>query len=386
MVGKGFTLFRILGFEVHVDLSWVALALLVTWSLAVGLFPRAYEGLRPLQYWVMGVAGALGLFASILFHEFCHSLVARQFGLPMKGITLFIFGGVAEMDEEPPSPWAEFLMAIAGPLSSIVLGILFFLVAKGIALPVSADSSLYPAVAVFGYLAVINWVLAAFNLVPAFPLDGGRVLRAALWHWKKDLRRATRIASRFGSVFGIAIMLLGIVNVLLGNFIGGLWQVMIGMFLRSAAQLSYQQVLYRSSLAGVSVARFMNPHPITAPDSISIRELVEQYLTRYHFKMFPVRREGKLVGCITSRRVKEIPREEWDRRTVAASLDNCSAENAIPPDMDAMRAFSLMARTGKSRLMVVARGELVGVVSLKDIMVFLASRMDLEETEEKKAA
>ena len=386
MTGKGITLFRILGFEVHIDLSWIVLALLVTWSLAVGLFPRAYENLRPLQYWGMGVAGALGLFASILFHEFCHSLVARRFGLPMKGITLFIFGGVAEMDDEPPSPQAEFFMAIAGPISSILLGVVFFLSAKAVALPISTNSHLFPAVGVLGYLAVINWVLAGFNLIPAFPLDGGRVLRAALWHWKKDLRRATRVASRFGSLFGIVVMLLGLLNLLLGNFIGGLWQVMIGMFLRSAAQMSYQQVLYRNSLAGATVARFMNREPVTAPAFITIRELVDDYIYRYHYKMFPVRQEGKLIGCITSQRVKEIPRAEWEQRTVAASLDICSAENSISPETDAMKAFSIMGRTGTSRLLVVDRGELVGVIALKDIVGYLSSRMDLEESEVKKAA
>ncbi len=386
MPGKGITLFRILGFEVHVDLSWLALALLVTWSLASGLFPRAYEGLRPLQYWAMGIGGAVGLFASILFHEFCHSLVARRFGLPMKGITLFIFGGVAEMDDEPPSPKAEFFMAIAGPLSSILLGIAFFFAAKAVALPVSADSAVFPIAGVLGYLAVINWVLAAFNMVPAFPLDGGRVLRAALWHTKKDLRRATRTASRFGSGFGIAIMFLGVVNVLLGNFIGGLWQVMIGMFLRSAAQMSYHQVLYRRSLEGATVARFMNPNPIAAPASITIRELAENYLHRYHFKMVPVEQDGRLVGCISSDRVRKIPAGEWDRRTVAAALDICSAENSISSGADAMKAFSLMARSGRSRLMVVDGGKLVGVITLRDMMGYLSLHLAVEEAEEKKAA
>jgi Zn-dependent protease len=386
MPGKGITLFRILGFEVHVDLSWIVLAVLVTWSLAVGLFPRAYEGLRPPQYWAMGAAGSLGLFASILFHEFCHSLVARRFGLPIKGITLFIFGGVAEMEDEPPSPQAEFFMAIAGPISSIILGVVFFLAAKTVALPISTDSHLFTVAGVLGYLAVINWVLAGFNLVPAFPLDGGRVLRAALWHWKKDLRRATRIASRFGSAFGIVIMLLGLINILVGNIIGGLWQVMIGMFLRSAAQMSYQQVLFRGSLAGATVTRFMNPNPITAPASITIRDLVENYFYRYHYKMFPVRQEGKLIGCITSQQIKKIPRNEWEQRTVSAAVDHCSAENTISPDADAMKAFSLMGRTGKSRLLVVDHGELVGIISLKDITGYLSSRMDLEETEVKKTA
>jgi Zn-dependent protease/CBS domain-containing protein len=383
MFGKSVTLFRILGFEVHVDLSWIVLALLVTWSLAAGLFPRSYEGLPPLLYWAMGIAGALGLFASILCHEFCHSLVARHFGLPMKGITLFIFGGVAEMNDEPPGPKAEFLMAVAGPLSSIVLGLLFYALALAAALPVSASVNAIAFSGVLGYLAVINWVLAAFNLIPAFPLDGGRVLRAALWHWKKDLRRATHIASRIGSGFGLFVIFFGVANILFGNIIGGLWQFMIGMFLRTAAQMSYRQVLLRGSLQGETVARFMTRDPVTAPASITLRELVEDYVYRYHFKMFPVKRDEALLGCITTRRIKEVPREEWARKTVAESMDDCSAENSIGPDTGAMEAITLMGRTGKSRLMVVEGGRLLGVVSLKDMMGYVTERMELEENAEK---
>jgi Zn-dependent protease/CBS domain-containing protein len=375
MFGKGITLFRILGFEVHVDLSWLVLALLITWSLATGFFPHAYGGLSRSLYWQMGVAGALGLFASILFHEFCHSLVARRFGLPMKGITLFIFGGVAEMDDEPPSPRAEFFMAAAGPLSSILLGLAIYAASVGV--EQITDAVAIPAI--LGYLAVINWVLAAFNLIPAFPLDGGRVLRAALWHWKKDLRTATRTASRIGSLFGMVLILFGVVKILLGNIIGGLWQFMIGMFLRSAAEMSYRQVLYRRQLEGTMVASFMNRTPVTVPPSVTVRELVEEYVYRYHFKMFPVVEGSILRGCITTAAVHAIPREEWDRKTVREIMEYCSADNTIPPDTDAMRAFSLMGRTGKSRLMVVDNSRLVGVVTLKDFLGYLSVRMELED-------
>ncbi|OGW49644.1 MAG: peptidase M50 [Nitrospirae bacterium GWC2_57_9] len=375
MFGKGITLFRILGFAVRVDLSWLILALLVTWSLAVGLFPNARLGLAVSTYWWMGLAGAAGMFVSILFHEFCHSLVARRFGMPMKGITLFIFGGVAEMDDEPPGPRAEFYMAVAGPLSSIVLGLAFYVAL----LALEGSKALAAVTGVLGYLAFINWVLAAFNLIPAFPLDGGRVLRAALWHWKKDLRSATRIASRLGSAFGLVIIFLGVVNILLGNVIGGLWQFMIGMFLRSAAQMSYQQVLVRRSLQGAPVARFMNPDPVTAPASINIRELVENYLYRYHFKMLPVRDNGRLIGCISTQKIKSIPRGEWDRRTVAEAMDHCSAENSVRPDTDAMKAFSLMGRTGNNRLMVVEDDRLLGIITIRDIMGYLQTSMELEE-------
>ncbi len=373
MFGKRITLFRLLGFEVRVDPSWLVLALLVSWTLAVGMFPYYYQGLEKAVYWWMGVIGAAGLFFSILFHEFCHSLVARKFGLPMRGITLFIFGGVAEMEDEPPSPKAEFFMAVAGPISSLALGAVFFALAS----PLQGSPNVIAVYGVLSYLSTINWFLAAFNLVPAFPLDGGRLLRAALWHWKKDLQRATRISSWIGMGFGILMMIYGALDFLRGDIIGGLWLFMIGMFLRSAAESSYRQIVFRKALEGETVAHFMNTRPVTAPPSISIKELVEEYIYRYHFKMFPVMEGEKLLGCITTRRVREIPREEWDRQSVGDQIDKCSSENTISPDVGALQALSHMNRTKNSRLMVVANGQLVGIISLKDILGYLSLKMEL---------
>ncbi len=375
MFGKRLKLFRLLGFEVRVDLSWLVLALLVTWSLADGLFPNYYKGLARATYWWMGVIGAVLFFFSILFHEFCHSLVARRFGLPMRGITLFIFGGVAEMDDEPPSPKAEFFMAIAGPISSVVLGAVFY----GAAWLATTSEAAIAAEGVLTYLAAINGVLAAFNLLPAFPLDGGRILRAALWQWKKNLRKATRTASRIGSGFGIAMMFVGVINFLYGRFIGGLWQFMIGMFLRSAAEMSYRQVLLRTKLEGETVKRFMNPRPVTAPPSITIKELVEQYFNQYHYKMFPVIEGETLLGFITTRQIKAIPREDWGQRTVAESIEGVSAGNAVNPGTSVLEALSIMGRTGNSRLLVVDGDHLAGIITLKDIMGYLAAQMELEE-------
>ena len=374
MFGKRITLFKLLGFEVRIDLSWLVLGFLITWSLAKGIFPYHYKDLAEATYWWMGIAGAIGLFGSIVFHELSHSLVARRFGLPMKGITLFIFGGVAEMDDEPPSAKAEFFMAIAGPLSSILLGLILYAVfTRGmIEVPV-------PVYGVVEYLAVINLVLAAFNLLPAYPLDGGRVLRSILWRWKKDLRWATRIASQVGSAFGIALIFFGAVNVLIGNIIGGIWQVMIGMFLRGAAQSSYQQVTMRKALEGEKVERFMKKDPVAASPSLSLKDLVEDYIYTYHYKMYPVVENGKLLGCITTRQVKEIPREQWQHRTVGESLAGCSPENTVAPGADAMHALSIMNRTGNSRLMVVDAERLVGIITLKDIMAFLSVKFDLGE-------
>ncbi|MFQ5799880.1 MAG: site-2 protease family protein, partial [Bacteroidota bacterium] len=246
MFGKRIPLFKLFGFSVCIDASWFILAIFITWSLANWLFPDHFHGLPTATYWWMGVAGASGLFASIVFHEFCHSIIARRYGLPMKGITLFIFGGVAEMADEPESPKAEFLMAIAGPISSVVLatGLLFlYVVGKHAAWSEPINGVLW-------YLWFINYVLAGFNLLPAFPLDGGRVLRSILWAIKGNLRWATRIASRLGSGFGLFLIIMGAINVFKGSVPGGIWLFLIGMFIRNASQMSYRQLLMRRSLAG----------------------------------------------------------------------------------------------------------------------------------------
>jgi Zn-dependent protease/CBS domain-containing protein len=377
MFGKRITIFKLFGFEVKIDLSWFILGLLVTWSLAWGYFPYTLKGLPAEIYWLMGVAGALGLFVSIIFHEFSHSLIARRFGLPIKGITLFIFGGVAEMDDEPPSAKAEFSMAIAGPFSSVLIGIIFYIIfifGKKAGWPIAVNE-------VFGYLAFINWLLAAFNIVPAFPLDGGRILRSALWTWKKNLRWATKIASRIGSLFGMLLIFLGIMNIFMGYFIGGMWWVIIGLFLRNATQMSYKHLIMRRALEGETVWRFMRKDPVAVPSSITVERLVEDYIYKYHFKMFPVVEGQNLAGCITTRQVKGIPKEQWSKIIVQDIARSCSKDNTISPDFDAMEAFSIMSRTGNSRLMVAEDHKLAGVITLKDIMNFLSVKLDLDESE-----
>lgn len=375
MFGRRIDLFNVFGFAIRIDLSWFIVAVLVAWSLATGLFPFYYQGLSPTTYWWMGIAGALGLFVSVVLHELSHALVARRYGLAMKGITLFIFGGVAEMEDEPPSPKAEFMVAIAGPIASTLIAIgLFGLhrVGQFSAWPVAVNG-------VIEYLAIINGVLVAFNLVPAFPLDGGRVLRSALWRWKDNLRWATRIAARLGSGFGIVLILLGVWSVLSGNFIGGMWWFLIGMFLRGAAQMSYQQLLIRQALEGEPVSRFMKSDPVTVPGRISIQELVDDYIYKHHFKMFPVTDNGTLRGCISTRQVKAVSREEWNSRRVGSLAEPCSPENTIRPETDAVKALARMNQSGASRLMVVDGDRLMGIIALKDLLNFLSLKIELEE-------
>jgi Zn-dependent protease/CBS domain-containing protein len=375
MFGKRIKLFKLLGFQVNIDLSWIIIAVLITWSLAAGLFPYLYPDLERETYWLMGAVGALGLFISIVAHEFCHSLVARKFGMPMKGITLFIFGGVAEMGDEPPTAKAEFAMAIVGPLSSIAIAIIFYLIHRaGV-----AGGWDTPVNGVIYYIAYINGILAAFNLLPAFPLDGGRVLRSILWGVKGNLRWATRVSSAIGSAFGIGLIVLGIFQFIYGNIIGGLWMFLIGMFLKSAAQMSYQQLLVRKALEGEKVSRFMNTNPLTVQESITVGQLVEDYIYKHHYKMFPVMSGDKLVGCITTRQVKEIPREAWSRETIREAASQCSPENSISPDTDAIKALAMMNQSGVSRLLVVQDGRLVGIVTLKDLLDFFSLKVELEE-------
>jgi Zn-dependent protease len=375
MFGRKIHLFTLFGFEVSIDFTWFLLAILLAWSLAEGLFPVYFKGHSTATYWWMGAAGAVGLFLSIVFHEFWHSVIARHFGLPMKGITLFIFGGVSEMEDEPPNAKTELLMAIAGPISSAVLGGLFFVAYWG------GHTARWPE-SVWGVLLYLGWlnlVLAVFNMIPAFPLDGGRVLRSILWAARGDLRWSTRIAAAFGSGMGMLLILLGLFAFITGNIITGIWYFLIGMFIRGAAQMSYRQVLIRNALGGEAISRFMEPNPVIVPPSISIQELVNDYIYRYHYKMFPVATDGTLIGCISSRQVKDIPREQWDQRRVADALTTCSVENTIPPDTDAMKALAIMNRTGNSRLLVVDGDHLVGIITLKDMLKFLNLKMDLEE-------
>ncbi len=377
MFGRRIPLFRLFGFSVGIDLSWFIIVVLITWTLAEGMFaPGPFAdalglgALPAVARWTMGVVGALGLFASIVLHELAHSLVARRYGMQMKGITLFIFGGVAEMGEEPPNPEAELLVAIAGPLASIVIG-------SGLLLLCLVPWP--PAVqAVMIYTGFINLALVAFNVLPAFPLDGGRVLRSILWAWKNDLRWATRVTSRLGSWFGGALIVLAVFSLLRGNVLGGIWWFLLGMFLRSAAQMSYRQLIVRRALEGEPVQRFMVTDPQTVGPDISLEQLVEEHVYRQHFKMFPVVSDGRLLGCITTREIRQVPREQWAATIVGDVAEPCSAENTIEPEADATVALARMSRSGVSRLMVVDEGNLVGVITLKDLLGFISLKVELE--------
>ncbi len=372
---RGFHLFTLFGFEVKLDLSWLLLALLISWSLGAGWFPARYPELSTHVYAWMGVSVAVGVFFSIVFHEFSHSVVARHYGMPIRGITLFIFGGVAEMESEPPDPKAEFLMAIAGPISSFLLAALLWggtAIAQGAAWP-------DPVTGVLSTLAVINLTVAVFNLAPAFPLDGGRVLRAALWHWRRDLHEATFVSSRIGRGFGTALMILGVVAFVGGNLIGGMWWFLIGIFVRGAASSSYQQLVLKDLVEGQPVRRFMRSEPVTVAPSVSIAEWVEDYVYRHHYKMYPVVDGSRLLGCIAVDSLQDVRREDWSSTQVADLMENRSASNTIDAGTDTMALLTnILKPGGRSRFMVVENDRLVGIIALKDLLELISLKLQIE--------
>jgi Zn-dependent protease/CBS domain-containing protein len=379
MFGESYTLFRVIGFEVKANVSWLFLALLVTWSLAEGFFPFAYPDLPVATYWLMALAGMIGLFASLLFHELSHSVVARAYGLPVGGITLFLFGGVAEMLSEPKTPKAEFRIAIAGPIASVVLGVLFTVLSVLLGLlGVPAHIA-----GVAGYLGFINFLLAIFNMIPGFPLDGGRVLRAALWHRSGDIRWATKWASRMGQGFGYLLVLLGIVSFVLGNIVAGMWWFLIGLFVSAAAAAGYRQLLTQQALQGRRVRHFMTAEPVTVPAQATLRDFVEDYLYHHALDLFPVVDGEHLRGCVSLRQLKEVPREAWGRMRVGDICRELEPANTVEADADAAEALQQMQESRSGRLMVTDRGRLVGMLVLKDLLRFLEIRATLDPRHER---
>lgn len=378
MFGKRFKILQLAGFSVYVDLSWFLILLLVVWSLAVGWFPDALPDRSPATYWWMAITGALIFFASIVAHELAHSLVARRFGIPIRGITLFVLGGVAEMSEEPAEPKAELLMAGAGPLTSFVIAGIAYALAFAFTSTAWQGGPAWSAI--FGYVAVVNLIVAVFNLIPAFPLDGGRILRAILWRWKGQLRWATRVTSRIGAGFGAAMIGAALVALFLGWFMTAMWWFLIGSFLRAAARSSYQQMMLRESLQGMPVSRFMQTQVVAVPPYLTLRQLVDDYIYRHYFKMFPIVDGDRLLGCITTNDIKRVPAAEWERVTVQEATSCDVRTHSIGASEDAVKALARMNGRGLSRLMVVDDdGRLVGIVALKDLLRFLALRIELDE-------
>lgn len=360
MFGRPVTLFTVLSFRVRADASWLALGALIVWGLAVGYFPEMRPGLAPGAYWVMGVAGFLGLGLSIVAHELAHAVVGRRFHMPFHGITLFLFGGVAELEAEPSGPRGEALMALAGPAMSLALALLCL----GLSL---ADTAAAPVLA---YLAFINLLLAGFNLIPAFPLDGGRVLRAVLWHRTGDMARATRTAGRCGEVLAWTLMAAGLWQVADGNALGGTWWMLIGLFVRAAARNSVRQQLRHAAFAGARVGRFAEGVAVAADLPL---DRLEDHFHANPLSSLPVTWEGRLVGRVRLSAAERVPPAERPWRTVAEIAEPCPEDATIVEDAAAAAAHGRMARTGQRHLLVTTGdGALVGVVRQSALVAFLA--------------
>jgi Zn-dependent protease len=365
-MGGALTLFRVYGIPVRVHASWLVIYGLIAWSLSVGYFPQVLPDVPARTHWVSGFIAALLLFVSVFLHELSHSVVARRHGLPVSAITLHVFGGVSELGREPQSPGVEFRMAIVGPLTSFALGVIayFALTAAG-GRPILA--------AVLRYLAFVNVAVGAFNLVPGFPLDGGRVLRAILWRAKGSLQWATAIASRAGSIVAMVLIGLGILRGLTGEFLGGLWFVLIGLFLRQASEGSYQQLVVRRALGPLAVADVMARDVVSVPADLPLARVVDEYFWRHHVTSFPVVDGSRVLGILSIHRLTERPAEEW-RTTPArdAMLPLGDAVTARPGDR-VPDALAKLSGNGLGRLVVLDdAGRLAGYLSLKDVLHVLA--------------
>jgi len=375
MNGRNLKIATIFGIPIKVNASWILIFLLVSWTLAVGYFPSDYPGLGKSTYWLMGIISALLLFVSILIHELSHSYVVLKYNIPMHGITLFIFGGAAEMTEEPRNPRQEFTIAIAGLIASFILGIFFLFL-------FFMTKIYYPNPAflgIFKYLAIINFILIGFNILPGFPLDGGRILRAVLWHIKGNLREATRIASNVGSTFGGILIFFGLLNALFGNFISGLWFIFIGFFLMNAARMSYQQLIARQLLEGIPVSKVMSTDVKSVPSHISVEDLVNDHFFKCFYHGFPVVDEGKLVGMVTIQDVKKVPREKWKETKVSEIMKTDIDKLIVAPEEDAIRALSIMSKYKVGRLPVLDKGKLVGIIARRDFMQCLEIKVELDK-------
>lgn len=363
MFSNAVKLFSINGFDIKVDPSWVIIAALVTWSLSQEYFPSVVPDAASATYLTMAMIGMLGLFSSLLLHELAHSVVARQLGVPIKSITLFIFGGMAELEAEPTSASVEFKIALAGPLMSLALAAGFGVAAQATYMVPSAAA----LAEVLSYLALINLVLALFNLVPAFPLDGGRVLRAYLWHRSGDVLAATQTAARSGALFAYFLMAMGVIALFQGAVVAGLWQLMIGGFVLIAARSSYTNQMARVAFAGKTVEALMTKDVITVDPDITLSEFVNRIMLLYGVSFAPVVEDGVLLGHIDRSVLSRIDRDNWGNTRVGDVFVGMDAAAMVSPDLPITGFLERVTKSGRRKFMVVIDHQLLGVITLSDL-------------------
>jgi len=355
---------RVLGIQIDLDYSWFLIFVLLTWILAVTYYPAELKGETTTQYWVMGVLTAVLFFVSVVVHELAHSIVALRYRIPVRRITLFMFGGVSQISAEPPSASAEFLIAVVGPITSLALAALFFLLEPLLV-------NIKPALAVAKYLALINGSLGLFNLIPGFPLDGGRVFRAIVWGATKNFRRATLIAANTGRFFGFLFIMVGVWQALRGNVFNGLWIALIGWFLESAATAQVQQQLAQDLVAGHKVSEAMGDRCAQIAGDTTLQDIVDQEVLAHGRRCFLVNRGERVIGLLTLHNIKEVPRTSWTTTTAAQAMIPMERLSTIDPNADLRTAMEKMGRDGVNQMPVMRGNNFVGMLTRGDIVKYL---------------
>ncbi|KIT14318.1 site-2 protease family protein [Jannaschia aquimarina] len=372
MWGRSISLGKIAGIDLRLDASWFLVAALLTWSLAAGYFPGLVPDQTPLRLFSAALIAMFGLFGSLILHEYAHALVARQHRMEVPAITLFLFGGVAELRTEPPNARAEFRVAIAGPLMSLAIAGVAMLLSR---IGEAAGLSELP-LAVLVYLAAANLLIAIFNMLPAFPLDGGRVFRSFLWSRSGDLTRATLTAGKVSSWIALGMIILGVLSILSGFGAGGLWPVLIGIFILTAAQATRSQVLLQDAVAGLSILDMEQRDPIVAAPDATLQEVVDDVMLRHALSYVPVVEEGVPVGEIDMAAIRGVERGLWATTRVGDVARPIGSEDVVSPGDDARELLDRMVRDGRRKFLVLDGRRLVGIVTLSDL--FARSRMKAE--------
>ena len=358
---------RIAGIRIGINWSWLVVFALIVWSLAVAVFPDQNPGFSDGQYLALAVAAALLFFASLLLHELGHALQAKREGMEIEGINLWLFGGVAQFKGWFPDAGAEFRVAIAGPLVSLVLGVLFVGLAAGAGLPNALDG-------VAAWLGYTNLVLLAFNLLPALPLDGGRVLHAALWFARGDLTWATRVASAAGRGFGFLFIALGLAMFIFEGTFSGAWLAFVGWFLLQAATAEARYIATEQALEGVRVRDLMVERPVTVSADVSLGQFMDDVARSQRYTTYPVVEGGRPVGLLAFRSVAGVPRDQWDKRRVREVMIGLDDVPRLTDDEPAIDALAELSESRVSRGLVVNDGRLIGLISITDLLRALEVR------------
>jgi Zn-dependent protease/predicted transcriptional regulator len=377
MSGGVFKIMTIGGIAIKVHWSWVIILALVTFQLAVGYFPLQMPGENTVVYWVLGLIAALLLFVSVLLHELSHSFMALARGLKVRDIVLFIFGGVSNIEQEPESARDEFLVTVVGPLSSLVLAAVFFGLEQLVSPPVRRVGA--GAAAVLQYLAFINLLLGLFNLIPGFPLDGGRVLRSIVWAITRNLQTATRVAGAIGQLVAYGFIFWGLYQAFFLSDLSGLWISFIGWYLLNAAQQSVAGTVVRESLRGMNVGQVMEPAPLVAAPHMTIAQLLTQFILPYNLRAVPVAADGRLIGIVTLGDIKDVPQDQWGTVTVEQEMTGGEKLRTVRPQDGLDRAMELLGDGQFDQLPVVdPAGRLVGLLTRARLLRWLQIREELK--------